>query len=69
MSVFSHFHFREDHWKEIVKTELVDRVITALGYKMLISNFIDISKAFGILKREILLYKLQYYWISDVAID
>ena len=65
----SQYGFRKGHSTELACLELLDRVFEQLDEgKLPIAIFIDLSKAFDTLDHEILLTKLQYYGIQDIAL-
>ena len=64
----SQYGFRKDHSTEFAALELVDRLIYKMDDgKSPIGIFIDLSKAFDTLNHDILLYKLKYYGIDEIA--
>ena len=70
LSFEGQYGFRDKHSAELATMELMDRVITALNEKRLpISIFMDLSKAFDTLDHEILLSKLQYYGVTENALN
>ena len=53
---------------ELAAPELVDKISNGLDKKKThVSIFLDLSKAFGTLDHKILLNKLQYHRIKNVA--
>ena len=64
------YGFRKHHSTELAALELVDRISNGLDKKETpVSIFLDLSKAFDTLDHKLLLIKLQYYGIKDVALQ
>ena len=61
--------FRENHSTEFASLELIDRILLATDKgEIPFSIFIDLSKAFDTLDYEILLFKLRYYGVENIAL-
>ena len=66
----SQYGFRRAHSTELAALELVDRIGKELDKKHTpISIFLDLSKAFDTLDHNILIEKLQYYGLDDLALN
>jgi hypothetical protein len=66
----SQYGFRQGHSTELAALELVDRIGKDLDKKKIpISIFLDLSKAFDTLDHEILLKKLRYYGMDEIALQ
>ena len=64
------YGFRKHNSTELAALELGDSISNGLDKKETpVSIFLDLSKAFGTLDHKILLNKLQYYGIKDVALQ
>ena len=64
------YGFRDSHSTELANIELADRIISALDEKQLpVTIYMDLSKAFDTLDHDTLLKKLNYYGISDTALE
>ena len=65
----SQYGFRADHSTELASLELCDRILKHLDDgKLPVTIFLDLSKAFDTLDHNILLKKLHYYGIQNVAL-
>ena len=63
------YGFRANHSAELAAVKLVDYIKYSIDRKCTPVNiYIDLSKAFDTLNFDILLYKLQYYGIRDIAL-
>ena len=66
----SQYGFRDGHSTELASIELIDRITLDLDKgKILISIFLDLSKAFDTLDHVILLQKLNYCGIKSVELN
>ena len=63
------YGFRANHSAELAAIKLADYIVQEIDRKLTPVNiYIDLSKAFDTLNFDILLYKLQYYGITDIAL-
>ena len=63
------YGFRANHSADLAAVKLVDHINYIIDRKCTPGNiYIDLSKAFDTLNFDILLYKLQYYGIRDIAL-
>ena len=63
------YGFRVNHSAELAAIKLADYIVHEMDRKLTPVNiYIDLSKAFDILNYDILLYKLHYYGITDIAL-
>ena len=63
------YGFRANHSAELAAIKLVDYIVHEIDRKLPPVNiYIDLSKAFDTLNFDILLYKLHYYGITDIAL-
>ena len=63
----SQYGFRTGHSTELASIELIDRITQDIDKgNILISIFLDLSKAFDTLDRVVLLQKLSWYKVSRV---
>ena len=63
------YGFRANHSAELTAIKLVDYIVHEIDRKLTHVNiYIDISKAFDTLNFDILLYKLNYYGITDITL-
>lgn len=66
----SQYGFRKNHSTEPVALELVDRICNRMDCgNTPISVFLDLSKTFDTLDHQILLRKLKYYGITNIALN
>ena len=66
----SSLHIRQQHSTELALLETVNRTTTALdNHQTLINIFLDLSNAFDTLDHNIILNKLNYNGIRDVALN
>ena len=64
------YGFRKQHSTEYTAVKLVDYVSKEMEIGKTPTNvYIDLSKAFGTLTFDILLFKLKYYGVTDTAFD
>jgi hypothetical protein len=64
------FGFRPEHSTELACISLIDRILEYLDKgKIPVCIYMDLSKAFDTLNFDILLYKLNYYGVSSVALN
>ena len=64
-----HYGFRANHSAELAAIKLADYIVQEIDRKLTPVNiYIDLSKAFDTLNFDILLYKLHYYGITDIAL-
>ena len=64
------YGFRDSHSTELANIELANRIISALDERQLpVTIYMDLSKAFDTLDHDTLLKKLNYYGISDTALE
>ena len=64
------YGFRTEHSTEFAALELADRVITCMDHNETpINIYLDLSKAFDTLNREILMAKLLYYGIHGTPLE
>ena len=62
------YGFRANHSAELAAIKLADYIVQEIDRKLTPVNiYIDLSKAFDTLNFDILLYKLHYYGITDIA--
>ena len=65
----SQYGFRENHSTEFASLELINRILLAMDKgEIPFSIFIDLSKAFDTLDHDILLFKLRYYGLENIAL-
>ena len=63
------YGFRANHSAELAAIKLADYIVQEIDRKLTPVNiYIDLSKAFDTLNFDILLYKLHYYGITDIAL-
>ena len=63
------YGFRVNHSAELAAIKLADYIVQEIDRKLTPVNiYIDLSKAFDTLNFDILLYKLHYYGITDIAL-
>ena len=63
------YGFRANHSAELAAIKLVDYIAHKIDRKWTpINIYTDVSKAFDTLNFDILLYKLHYYGITDIAL-
>ena len=63
------YAFRANHSAELAAIKLADYIVQEIDRKLTPVNiYIDLSKAFDTLNFDILLYKLHYYGITDIAL-
>ena len=63
------YGFRANHSAELAAIKLADYIVQEIDKKLTPVNiYIDLSKAFDTLNFDILLYKLHYYGITDIAL-
>ena len=63
------YGFRANHSAELAAIKLADYIVQEIDRKLTPVNiYIDVSKAFDTLNFDILLYKLHYYGITDIAL-
>ena len=66
----SQYGFRKEHSTELASLEFSDRILAHLDKNEIpITIFLDLSKAFDTLDHEILLHKLQYYGVNNIALN
>ena len=64
------YGFRQLHSTELAYLEITDKIIEGMDQgKIPLSIFLDLSKAFDTLDHQILLSKLKYYGLDNIALQ